>query len=125
MLASLLRERTEIANSPYVFPKERNDYLKDTGTISRRIQKFFTKCGIATTKKPENGHRHRAIVEVGFHSLRHSFVSLCAANRVPQVAIMELVGHSSPAMTRLYSHSGDEQKVKAIAGLPSIKFSDD
>ena len=62
------------------------------------------------------------MVEVGFHSLRHSFVPLCAANRVPQVAVMELVGHGSPAMNRLYSHAGDEQKIKAIAALPAIDF---
>ena len=57
--------------------------------------------------------------------MRHSFVSLCAANRVPQAAIMEMVGHGSPAMTALYSHAGDEQKVKAIAGLPAIDFDSD
>ena len=62
-------------------------------------------------------------MRVGFHSLRHSFVSLCAANRVPQVAIMELVGHGSPAMTALYSHAGEEQKAKAIAALPALVFS--
>ncbi len=62
------------------------------------------------------------VCRVGFHSLRHSFVSLCAANRVPQVAIMELVGHGSPAMTALYSHAGDEQKLKAITALPTVSF---
>ena len=71
-----------------------------------------------------NGHRRRAIIRVGFHSLWHSFLSLCAANRVPQVAIMELVGHGSPAMTALYSHAGDEQKAKAIAALPAFAFED-
>lgn len=88
--------------------------------MSKRVQTFFGECGIKTTEKPRNGHRKKAIVRVGFHSLRHSFVSLCAANRVPQVAIMELVGHGSPAMTNLYSHAGDEQKVNAIAALPDV-----
>ena len=54
--------------------------------------------------------------------LRHSLVSLCDANHVPQVAIMELVGHGSPAMTALYSHAGDEQKMKAISALPAVSF---
>ena len=69
-----------------------------------------------------NGHRRRAIVRKGFHSLRHSFVSLCAANRVPQVAIQELVGHGSPAMTALYSHADFTQKQDAINGLPAMVF---
>jgi len=86
---------------------------------------LFESCGIQTTEAPTNGHRRKRIVRVGFHSLRHSFVSLCAANRVPQVAIMELVGHGSPAMTALYSHAGDEQKAKAIAALPAFTFEGD
>ena len=88
----------------------------------KRIQNYFESCGIQTKEKPENGHRRRMITRVGFHSLRHSFVSLCAANNVPQVAIMELVGHGSPAMTRLYSHAGSEEKAKAIAALPELSF---
>jgi integrase/recombinase XerD len=56
--------------------------------------------------------------------LRHSFVSLCAANRIPQVVIQELVGHGSPAMTALYSHADFEQKQNAINTLPALVFSD-
>ena len=38
---------------------------------------------------------------------------------------MELIGHGSPAMTRLYSHAGSEQKARAIAALPTISFDAD
>ena len=86
-----------------------------------KCKAFFGQCGIKTTEKA-TGQRKKAIVRVGFHSLRHSFVSLCAANNVPQVAIMELVGHGSPAMTRLYSHAGSEEKARAIAALPAMSF---
>jgi hypothetical protein len=47
---------------------------------------------------------------------------LCAVNRVPQVAIQDLVGHGSPAMTALYSHADFDQKRAAIATLPEIVF---
>lgn len=90
--------------------------------VVEQTVEFFQSRGIQTQEKPTNSHRRRAIVRIGFHSLRHSFVSLCAANRVPQVAIMELVGHGSPAMTALYSHAGDEQKAQAIAALPAVHF---
>jgi len=40
----------------------------------------------------------------------------------PQVAIQELVGHGSPAMTALYSHADFEQKHNAINGLPAMAF---
>lgn len=114
-----LRKKKRKRNA-YVLPKKAEQYMKDSAGVSKEIQAHFEANGIKTREEPTNGHRKKAIVRVGFHSLRHSFVSLCAANNVPQVAIMELVGHGSPAMTRLYSHAGDEQKTKAIAGLPDI-----
>jgi len=107
----------------YLFPKDAKLHQKEGATtISKRIQAHFTFCKIQTTEEPSGKHRKRAIVRVGFHSLRHSFVSLCAANRVPQVAIQELVGHGSPAMTMLYSHADEGQKATAIASLPTMSF---
>lgn len=111
------------ASAVYLFPDDAELHAKGrSSAITSRIQDHFTACGIQTTEKPTGKHRHHAIVRVGFHSLRHSFVSLCAANRIPQVAIQELVGHGSPAMTALYSHADDAQKAKAIAKLPKVRF---
>lgn len=122
VLEALLKELRATSKGEYLFPEEKATYEKDAGAVSKRIQQYFEACGIQTNEKSTNGHRRKAIVRVGFHSLRHSFVSLCAESRVPQVAIMELVGHGSPAMTALYSHAGDELKAKAIAALPAIAF---
>lgn len=106
----------------YLFSEAELHIKGKSSTITRRIQNHFEACGIQTTEQPTGPHRKMAIVRVGFHSLRHSFISLCAANHVPQAALQELVGHSSPAMTALYSHAGDEQKADAIAGLPAMSF---
>lgn len=123
VLGALLNEfQARALKNDFLFPVDREAYLKDRGSVTTRVQALLGSCGIQTTQAPTNGHRRRAIIRVGFHSLRHSFVSLCAANRVPQVAIMEMVGHGSPAMTALYSHAGDEQKSKAIAALPAFGF---
>ena len=122
ILRGLLNELKDRAgNSTYLFPTEQETYLKDTASITKRFQQFLNDCGIATTEEG-GAHRRKAIVRKGFHSLRHSFVSLCAANRVPQVAIQELVGHGSPAMTELYIHADFEQKQDAINSLPDIAF---
>jgi len=143
VLEAMLMELKKKAakDEEHVFPNEAARYAEDRSAISKVIQRHLKKCGIslykagtgraayekamkkyerAKSKKLPKPVYERAVLEVGFHSLRHSFVSLCAANKVPQVAIMELVGHGSPAMTRLYSHAGDEQKVKAISALPDI-----
>ena len=121
VLGKLLSELRATSRGDYLFPEERELYLKDTAAVTSRFQQFLEGCGIKTTEKMEE-HRRRAIVRKGFHSLRHSFVSLCAANRVPQVAIQELVGHGSPAMTALYSHADLDQKKNAIGSLPAISF---
>ncbi len=123
VLSALLYELRETSRGKYLFPTERKEYLRDGVAISKRIQSHFKDtCQIETSEILEEGQRKNAVCRVGFHSMRHSFISLCAANRVPQVAVMELVGHGSPAMTALYSHAGDEQKLKAITALPSISF---
>ena len=62
----------------------------------------------------------RAVLQVGFHSLRHSFVSLCRESNAPLSVVESIVGHSNPAMTRLYSHTSEAAAVKAIAALPSL-----
>ncbi len=105
----------------YLFPAEHEIYQKDPAAFTKRFQQFLNDCGIKTTEQGGE-HRRNAIVRKGFHSLRHSFVSLCAMNRVPQVAIQELVGHGSPAMTALYSHADFEQKQSAIKSLPAMEF---
>ena len=121
VLRILLNELRKQSVGEYLFPEEKEIYQKDSGNITRRFQQFLNDCGIKTTEQGE-GHRRKAIVRKGFHSLRHSFVSLCAANRVPQFVIQELVGHGSPAMTELYSHADFEQKQNAINGLPDMAF---
>ncbi len=125
VLEALLQEWRQLApaSSEFLFPEDAAVHAaKGASPISARIQQHFEGCGITTTEQVAGQHRKRAVVRVGFHSLRHSFVSLCAANHVPQVAIMDLVGHGSPTMTALYSHAGTEQKADAIAKLPSLGF---
>jgi integrase len=126
VLEVMLRELKATAKpaAVYLFPDDAGLHMKKGAAAnSKRIQDHFIACGIKTTEETSSGHRTRAIVRVGFHSLRHSFVSLCAANHVPQVAIQELVGHGSPAMTALYSHADEGQKATAIAALPAMSFS--
>jgi integrase len=120
-LTRLLAESKARANgSDYLFPSERIEYLDNASNITAPIQEFFESCGIKTTEQAEDGQRRRAIIRVGFHSLRHSFVSLCAKARTPQHVVQKLVGHGSPAMTEHYTHLDAEQKQEAIAALPDI-----
>ena len=99
--------------------------------ITRHIQAHFEKCGIQTQKQgtgrykdPETGELKstgkRAVVEVGFHSLRHTYVSLHAERGTPQAVIQSNVGHGSPAMTRHYTHIGEAaaRNTAAVLEMP-------
>ncbi len=51
------------------------------------------------------------------HSFRHFFISMCAANNVPEQAVMEWVGHADSAMVRHYFHLHDEEAQRHMNGL--------
>ncbi len=56
---------------------------------------------------------------VGFHSLRHTFVTMLEESGASRQVSQKLVGHGSPIMTDLYSHDIKSSK-KAISRLPKI-----
>lgn len=110
--------------SGYLFPKIVALYAKSPQEVSFAFRDFLTEdCKIETRAEAEEGdHRKRRASLRGFHSLRHSFVSLCAMSGVPQATTQKLVGHSTAEMTQLYSHTTDEEQKKAINLLPADFF---
>ncbi len=102
--------------------------------MSRKIQRILNSCGIRTQregtgcryhyegKKKVYERRKRAVVEVGFHSLRHSWISRHAEKGTSPILITDTAGHNNPAMTEHYTHVSDEtarQIAKAVF-LPHI-----
>lgn len=118
----------------YVIPEIATLYKSDGEKLSRHIQAHLEQCGIHTTK-PGTGfevvrgkegketEKHtgtRAVVLYGFHSLRHSYVSLHAAAGTPQAVMMKLAGHGSPIMNQHYTHLSAETARTTAAALPTI-----
>ena len=58
--------------------------------------------------------------DIHLYSLRHSFASNLSLKGVPIVAVKDLLGHSSLAMTQIYAHSDLESLQKAVS-----KFDED
>lgn len=98
--------------SDYVIPEIAEKYLESKAAVSIMVQNFFQKAGIET--KIENEGCFRKSTVYGFHSFRHGFVSLCAANGIPMNVVMELVGHRSAMVHEIYQHASAEQKIRAI-----------
>lgn len=55
---------------------------------------------------------------LGFHSLRHTFVSFAAEAGIPRAVIQDIVGHGSPAMTDHYTHVDVVAMARHLATLP-------
>ena len=134
VLAAILDETPRKKRAEYVMPQMAQDYEDRRYCLTKRIQKHFKDCGIRTQKKG-TGHKveiekdgkerkvhtgNRAVVEVGFHSFRHSFVSLCRESNAPLAVVEAIVGHSNPAMTQHYTHVGDLAASQAVAALPAL-----
>ncbi|MEI6167971.1 MAG: tyrosine-type recombinase/integrase [bacterium] len=117
-LRALLEEEPKSDRTEYVLPRIAADYARHHSYVTDRMQALFKKCEIQTTRAVEC--QKMAQVEVGFHSLRHSFVSLCREANAPLAVVEAIVGHSNPAMTRHYTHTGEAAAIAAVAGLPSI-----
>jgi len=120
-LGGILSELPTSKRKGYILQRIAADYARHPTYVTDRLQRHFKACGIATRRK-EPG-RMLAVVEVGFHSLRHTFVSLCREADAPLAVVEAIVGHSNPAMTRHYTHVSEFAATQAVAVLPSV-FSD-
>ena len=88
------------------------------GKIHHRLGKIFHNAGIVTSVMLEG--RQWKSPDAGFHSLRHTFVSLSANAGVPLHIVQSIVGHESTAMTRHYFHESLPALQKAVEALPTI-----
>ena len=135
VLHDMLAEIPTSHHVDYVLPDTAKLYYRAEYALSKKIQDHFTASGIWTAQpgtgkesrsvdpksnKPIRGTGKRAVVEVGFHSLRHTFVSLSRQNNSPLAVVESIVGHSSPAMTQHHTHVSEEAATKAVAGLPTL-----
>lgn len=109
-------------SGPYVLPGLAAEYEAGKApNITKRIQSHLEACGILTVKPGTGGDTgNRAVVLKGFHSFRHSYVSLNADAGTPQATMQKLVGHGSPAMTLHYLTPTDSMVLQAADALPAL-----
>lgn len=108
-------------DAEYVLPKLATQYRREPSTISKRIQDHFTTQGIRVHRDGTgSGTGARAVVDVGFHSLRHTFVTLHAEAGTPAAMLEKLAGHASPAMREHYTHQTERAAIDAALVLPDF-----
>jgi integrase len=91
-----------------------------TNGLSRRFRKLM---GVAAVDKGEDDRKiegkGRRFFQLGFHSLRHTFISLMANLGVPRELRMKLAGHTSEVHDR-YSHLELETFRRELSGFPDL-----
>lgn len=119
VLSGLLKTIPADKRKGYVLPDTAETYKRDASAVSKQIQRVFEANGIKT-QSDEKSASGKAQIDVGFHSLRHTFVSLSANAGVPLAHVQSIVGHANPAMTRYYYHESLSALRGAVAALPAL-----
>lgn len=104
----------------YVLPTLARRYERNRSSLCHHIARIFNRADITRMTTDIKPGRLNNSVAAGFHSLRHSFVSLCRTGNVSEAVVMSIVGHGSPAMTRHYTHIGDDAARTAMVALPHL-----
>jgi len=103
-----------------VWPDVARRYAYRGSQLAEGVRTLFRKAGLETAvAAPEGTGRRARVVQYGFHSLRHTYVTLMEDAGVDRETIQPLVGHGSPVMTSHYSHS-EAATARAKGVLPAL-----
>ena len=94
------------------------------GTLSNQFSDLLVAAACVnlspTAAGASDGAGKRAGMDLSFHSLRHTAVSLLKDAGVPDAVVMALVGHESSAMSYRYTHVGKDALARAAKTLPEV-----
>ncbi len=95
-----------------------------TNQLSNQFIKLMIQAGLREPRSRQRTGKSRGCrrqgMDISFHSLRHSAVSIMKDAGVPDSVVMEMVGHDSPAMSARYTSVGMESLAKAQAAMPKL-----
>ena len=110
-----------------VFPEAAATHKRSgTSTLSRQFRKIMYDAGLSekpTHKKKGDGRdAKRKVNKLSFHSLRHAFVSNLKMSGAGDSIAKELAGHSSDAVSRIYTHGDPKALRAAVNKLPKLNL---
>ena len=90
--------------SKYVFPGRRGGKLRSDRFLKPFRRNVIEPLSARFPSKPGK----KGFKDGVAHSFRHYFCSRCANSGVPELVVMEWLGHSESAMVRHYYHLNDQ-----------------
>ena len=100
-LMPTIKERLENSKSELLFPNSEGKYVKQRQVYAALVN-FCKRTGLP---------------RVHIHSLRHSFTSIATVKGYSERLIQEVLGHTTPSMTRRYTHLRPEFLGEKFKGL--------
>ncbi len=92
--------------------------------LSNQFYDILVNAGLAEVrsyKSPSRGKSvRRKTNELSFHSLRHTATTLMKDAGVPESVVRDVIGHTSSAVSAIYTHVGTNAKKKALNALPNV-----
>lgn len=88
----------------------------ESGRLGDQVKKVLVKCGIETSKKVDGKMKFIC----GFHSLRHTFVSMAINSGMSPLLVQRIVGHSTVDMTSAYFHENMDKMAEGINSMPDV-----
>jgi len=117
-LMEQLKAAHDQKTNEFVLPECANRYSYNQSGLYKDTKRVID---YSMWEDPQKDRRPPSVPGYTFHSLRHTFVSICANAGVPLSVVQEIVGHGNPAMTKYYTHVGTESLRKAVNTLPGSK----
>jgi len=126
-MAETLKTLWPAKSEDYFWPVEANKYLTSgSSSFSQSFHDIMAACGLVEPREGPNIGKgkgrssKRAAAGVGFHCLRHTFVTnLKMAGAMDSVA-KELAGHGSSAISAVYTHLPAKTLSDAISRIPEF-----
>jgi integrase len=119
-LLAILATTPEAQRQGPVCPELHRLYEKHgADPVAERVTRHIKNCGMATSAPREGvGVRKRTVL--GFHSIRHTAISLLREGGAAQSTSMGIAGHSDASVHALYSHADEAAVKRAIDTLPDV-----
>ena len=122
-LFEVLQEAQAWQSNQYVCPKSAARYSKlnrdgknvGNNLVNIDVLRVIRWIGLEPSIKVPG--RDKKMTVYGFHSLRHSFASFCAAAGVSKAALLSILGTDSEIADKYYTHVGDAAQKQAIEAI--------
>ncbi len=106
----------------YVLPDIAERYGRNATGVRKDCMKVFHYAKFETTKEAAEGiQRKQKVNEIGFHSLRHTFISECAGRGMLISTLSEISGDQIRTLEKYYIHLSEENIRQATPFLPTIE----